>query len=320
MTYSTLINGSTPIYNKCNPRTSKITKITPHHMAGNMGAAACAKYHRDSDRQASANYYIGSDGAIWGGVPEEYRAWTSSSWDNDNQAITIEVANSATGGNWPISDAAFNALVRLCKDLCTRYGIQLAWTGNASGTLTCHDMFAATNCPGPYLKSKFPELVRQVNGGVVINEPIRKSVDVIAKEVINGKWGNGDDRRNRLTAAGYDYNAIQAKVNTLLGQKTTPAKKSNDVIAQEVINGKWGNGTDRINRLRAAGYEPNAIQDLVNQKLGGGKKSVDTVAKEVIAGKWGNGQDRVNRLKKAGYNPNTVQAKVNELLRRKTIE
>ena len=244
MTYSTLINGSTPIYNKCNPRTSKITKITPHHMAGNMGAAACAKYHRDSDRQASANYYIGTDGTIWGGVPEEFRAWTSSSWDNDNHAITIEVANSSTGGNWPVSDAAFNALVRLCKDICTRYGISLRWTGNATGTLTCHDMFAATNCPGPYLKSKFPELVSQVNGGVVINEPTRKSIDAIAKEVINGKWGNGDDRRNRLAAAGYDYHAVQAKVNALLGQKAAPAapaKKSNDVIAQEVINGQWGN-------------------------------------------------------------------------------
>ncbi len=318
MTYSTLINGSTPIYNKSDPRTSKITKITPHHMAGNMGAAACAKYHRDSDRQASANYYIGTDGTIWGGVPEEFRAWTSSSWDNDNQAITIEVANCSTGGNWPVSEAAFNALVRLCKDICTRYGIQLTWTGTASGTLTCHDMFAATNCPGPYLKSKFPELVRQVNGSVVINEPTRKSVDVIAKEVINGKWGNGDHRRNRLTAAGYDYNTVQAKVNTLLGQKAAPAaptKKPNDVIAQEVINGKWGNGNDRINRLRAAGYDPNAIQTLVNQKLGAGKKSVDIVAREVIAGKWGNGQDRINRLKKAGYDPASVQKRVNEILK-----
>ena len=114
------------------------------------------------------------------------------------------------------------------------------------------------------------------------NEPTRKSVGVIAKEVINGKWGNGDDRKNSLTAAGYDYNVIQAKVNELLGQKTalvTPAKKANDVITQEVINGKWGNGNDRINRLKAAGYDPTAIQALVNQKLGAGKKSVDTIAR-----------------------------------------
>ena len=43
-----------------------------------------------------------------------------------------------------------------------------------------------------------------------------KSVDELAKEVIQGKWGNGADRKNRLTAAGYDYSAVQARVNQLL--------------------------------------------------------------------------------------------------------
>lgn len=43
-----------------------------------------------------------------------------------------------------------------------------------------------------------------------------KSVTEVAKEVIAGKWGNGADRKNRLTAAGYDYNAVQNKVNELL--------------------------------------------------------------------------------------------------------
>ena len=44
-----------------------------------------------------------------------------------------------------------------------------------------------------------------------------KSMDEIAREVIRGDWGNGADRRNRLTSAGYDYVAVQAKVNELLG-------------------------------------------------------------------------------------------------------
>ena len=44
-----------------------------------------------------------------------------------------------------------------------------------------------------------------------------KSIDEIAREVIRGNWGNGADRRNRLTSAGYDYAAVQAKVNELLG-------------------------------------------------------------------------------------------------------
>lgn len=46
--------------------------------------------------------------------------------------------------------------------------------------------------------------------------PAKKSIDEIAKEVINGKWGNGADRKKRLTDAGYDYNAVQKRVNEIL--------------------------------------------------------------------------------------------------------
>lgn len=52
------------------------------------------------------------------------------------------------------------------------------------------------------------------NGNVVY--PTKKSVDEIAREVIQGKWGNGTDRKKRLTNAGYDYNAVQKRVNELM--------------------------------------------------------------------------------------------------------
>ena len=44
----------------------------------------------------------------------------------------------------------------------------------------------------------------------------KKTVDEIAREVINGKWGNGTERKSKLTAAGYDYNAVQKRVNELM--------------------------------------------------------------------------------------------------------
>lgn len=44
----------------------------------------------------------------------------------------------------------------------------------------------------------------------------KKSVDAIAREVIQGKWGNGADRKNRLTKAGYNYNTVQKRVNEIL--------------------------------------------------------------------------------------------------------
>ena len=50
------------------------------------------------------------------------------------------------------------------------------------------------------------------NGGV----PVKKSVDEIAKEVIKGLWGNGQDRINRLKEAGYDHSAVQKRINELL--------------------------------------------------------------------------------------------------------
>lgn len=88
------------------------------------------------------------------------------------------------------------------------------------------------------------------------------------EEVIAGKWGNGEDRKNKLTAAGYNYNEIQTAVNNKLSGKTTTSnKKSNETIANEVIAGKWGNGTERKSRLQAAGYDYNAIQTIVNRKL-----------------------------------------------------
>lgn len=52
------------------------------------------------------------------------------------------------------------------------------------------------------------------NGNVVY--PAKKSIDEIAHEIIQGKWGNGTDRKNRLTNAGYDYNAVQKRVNELV--------------------------------------------------------------------------------------------------------
>ena len=96
---------------------------------------------------------------------------------------------------------------------------------------------------------------------------------------------------------------------------TTPAKKSNEEIASEVIAGKWGNGAERQKRLTQAGYDYSAIQSIVNKKLSPSKKSVDEIAREVIHGDWGNGTERKNRISAAGYDYSAVQKRVNELLK-----
>ena len=88
----------------------------------------------------------------------------------------------------------------------------------------------------------------------------KKSIELLAKEVIQGLWGNGEERKKRLTDAKYDYAAVQSKVNELLS-----SKKSIDTIAREVIRGDWGNGQERKNRLTKAGYDYVAVQKRVNE-------------------------------------------------------
>ncbi|MBO7676372.1 MAG: hypothetical protein J6S49_02535 [Erysipelotrichaceae bacterium] len=91
-------------------------------------------------------------------------------------------------------------------------------------------------------------------------------VEEIAREVIEGKWGNGQERKEKLTAAGYDYSEVQGLVNDIL-HGVTDAEKKLEEIAKEVIQGKWGNGQERKDKLTAAGYDYSKVQDLVNKLL-----------------------------------------------------
>ena len=93
--------------------------------------------------------------------------------------------------------------------------------------------------------------------------PLKKSVDELAREVINGKWSVGAERKALLTAAGYSYEAVQKRVNELL----YPPRKTIAEVAEEVVAGKWGAGLERFRRLTEAGYDYYAVQRRVNQIL-----------------------------------------------------
>ena len=149
-----------PAYTKMTNK--KISVITPHHAAGvvtveGLGAAA-------QTRGGAGNYGIGKDGRIGLYVDESNRAWTSGSSTNDNKAVTIEVSNSKTGGDWPVSDVVLGRLVDLCEDVCRRNDIPyLNFTGDTDGNMTMHAWFQNTGCPGRYLGSKFPYIANEVN-------------------------------------------------------------------------------------------------------------------------------------------------------------
>lgn len=146
------------------PREDAVRKITIHHMADDIGLKRLGEVFSDGDRQASANYAIDTEGRVALYVEECNRAWTSSSPENDHQAVTVEVANDETGGDWHVSDASYDALIALCVDICERNGIVgLVYTGDEAGSLTLHSMFADTECPGPYLTGRMAEIAAEVN-------------------------------------------------------------------------------------------------------------------------------------------------------------
>ena len=220
MSNSSLVSYTKLSPNCDHPRNHTIDKITIHHMAGDLSVETCGNLFAKPSYEASSNYGIGSDGRVGLYVDEGDRAWASASPSNDNRAVNIEVANDATGGDWPVSDAAYRKLIDLCVDICQRNGIKaLNYTGGADGNLTEHRMFTATACPGPYLHKRMGRIAAEVNNRLNKTSHPSEIVTQVAWEVIRGEWGNGSDRRQRLEAAGYDYDAVQDRVNELLNSK-----------------------------------------------------------------------------------------------------
>ena len=102
------------------------------------------------------------------------------------------------------------------------------------------------------LENVADEVLESVSGGA--------SADYLAAvDVMQGKYGAGEERKRRLTAAGYNYWSVQHLVNALA--------YGYGPVAEAVIEGKYGNNLDRVNALRAAGYDPALVQDLVNAML-----------------------------------------------------
>lgn len=145
-----------------NRQGNKVDKIVIHHAASVISVEQLGQVF--SSRNSSATYGIGSDGRVGQYVPEQYRPWTTSSWTIDKRAITIEVSNCETGGDWKVSDKVLEVLIELVADICRRNGIKkCSYTGTKNGVLQMHKWYANTACPGPYLGGKFPYIADEVN-------------------------------------------------------------------------------------------------------------------------------------------------------------
>lgn len=211
MSNSPLVNYTKISPNSSNPRNKPITKITIHHVAGNLTVEQVGNIFATKERKASSNYGVDNHGRVGMYVEEKNRAWTSSNSDNDNQAVTIEVANITGAPDWKVSDIALNKTIDLCVDICKRNNIKrLNFTGDKTGNLTMHKWFAATTCPGPYLESKFPYIANEVNKR--LNAGAEKPSTDVLYRVQTGAFknkSNADALLAKVRAAGFDTYMIQ---------------------------------------------------------------------------------------------------------------
>ena len=152
-------------------RTHKIDTITIHMTAGQLSIETIGKIYRDKKQQASSNYGIGPDGRIGMYVEEKNRSWSSSNAQNDNRAVTIEVASDSYAP-YKVNDAAYESLIELVTDICKRNNIKkLVWSTDKNerinhlngANMTVHSDFANKACPGDYLYEHMGDIANKVN-------------------------------------------------------------------------------------------------------------------------------------------------------------
>ena len=283
-------NSSLVAYTNLSPnhsgrRTHAIDTITPHCVVGQVTAEALGNWFEKESTQASSNYGIDKNGRVGMYVEEKNRSWCTSSNANDQRAITIECA-SDTKEPYTMHDVVYERLIDLCVDICKRHGkTKLLWFGNKDKTLkynlksdemviTVHRWFANKSCPGNWLYSRLGDLAAKVTatlGGK--QETMEEKNNVLYRVQVGAfsKKENAEAMAAKLKAAGYDT-IIKTEVKETPKHETV-VKKSNAEIAKEIYYGTcsdsrwstWGNGATRTERLKAAGYDPAAVQKEVNK-------------------------------------------------------
>jgi hypothetical protein len=210
-----------------------INGVVIHHVAGTNGLRYVANAN---SRNSHPTYHISNSGAVTGIVNPDRRPYSTGGTPDPN-AVTFEIDNSSAGGDWPVSSAAIEALI----DVIVYHASQSPRSGkgfakNQKGVtqseffVAWHSQYSATACPGPFVMSQLDYIIAECNKrasgvapSVSVPAPVIGSVEVIAREVIAGKWGNGPTRTKRLTDAGHNAKAVQAMVNQILSGKVTSA-------------------------------------------------------------------------------------------------
>lgn len=332
-------------------RLTSIDFVVIHNDAGSMTPEQYVNWLRNRDKSLGIAHYYCNRNTIARVIDTFNIGYHTGDWWSNCRSIGYEVCESMKVSDEEFLQNEDMTLMQATEDLIY-YGLPIN-----TQTVRLHHEFVPTTCPHrsmelhgnstesvkEYFVSRMryfatlgntvDEMLGQVSESPTIQETTTttkasvntsnqgKSNETVAQEVLQGLWGNGQDRYDNLTNAGYDADHIQDLVNSMLNGDSTGNSTSTDLdsVAQEVLQGLWGNGQERYDSLTNAGYDAQAVQDRVNSLLNGeysqsNYTNLDDVANEVIQGLWGNGQERFENLTNAGYDAQAVQNRVNELL------
>lgn len=310
------------------------TKVTFHHNGGRLSLQGVLDVWKT--RPASAHFQVDGGGALGQYVKVNEYAWATGTTAGNRDSVSIELANASLAPHWLVSETTMMEGARLAGWIFAR----VIGAPPTRDNLKVHHDWKSTLCAGPCIDANYDRMLKQAQIAYLyftgykpapIPDPGSASpapagagtpsllpLDQIARQVIVGSWGNGDDRVRRLRGAGYDPVAVQDEVDRQLKAGPAPAPKTVDQIAREVLRGDWGNNPERSRRLQAAGYNPTEVQEAVNGLSGRRapivRPSLRVVAQQVVEGQWASGQERRRRLIAAGYDADAVQAEVNRLL------
>ena len=254
-------NSPLVAYTKLSPnhsgqRTHSIDRITPHCVVGQLSAESICGCFISTDRQASCNYGIGTDGRVSLCVEEKNRSWCTSSRENDQRAITIECASDKSEP-YAMNSKVYASLISLCVDICQRNGKKkLLWFGDKNKTLnytpaademvlSVHRWFANKSCPGAWLYSRLGDLAKQVTeklgGSTTVESTQEVTTDGNDKTIWNFLKGKGLNDFAIAGIMGNIYAESGFKPTNLQNAYEKKLGYTDDSYTAAVDNGSYGN-------------------------------------------------------------------------------
>jgi len=277
-------------------RLVSIDFVVIHNDAGSMTPEQYVNWLINRDKALGIAHYYCNRNTIARVVDTVNMGYHTGDWWSNCRSIGYEVCESMKVSDEEFLQNEDITLMQATEDLIY-YGLPIN-----TQTVRLHHEFVPTTCPHRsmelhgnstesvknYFVSRMryfatlgntvDEMLGQVSENPTIQETVQtettaqkssgKSVDEVAQEVLQGQWGNGQERYDSLTNAGYNAQAVQDRVNSLLnGGQGYDDYTNLDDVANEVIQGLWGNGQERFDNLTNAGYDAQSVQDRVNELL-----------------------------------------------------